>query len=142
MGQDRTGPTGCVLTDSTVSFPQLPGGGGHFFPEAAHQLQPADQSQQPFQHSSRDGGDQPDPDAGLRERPAAVPADGARRRGVGQPQRRSRGQVNGGARPAANSASTFVQIFRRTSSSLPFINHLKGRHRLDLDEELKINLQN
>lgn len=65
MGQEGQGQTGLALTDSTISFPQLPGGGRHFFPEAAHRLQPVDQSQQPFQHPSRDGGDQPDQDAGL-----------------------------------------------------------------------------
>lgn len=56
---------GRALTYSTILFPQLPGGVRHFFPEAAHQLQPVDQSQQPFQHPPGDGGDQPDQDAGL-----------------------------------------------------------------------------
>lgn len=75
-------------------LPQLPGGVGRLFPEAAGRLQPADQSQQPFQRASGDGGDQPHQVAGLRERPAALPADGASQRGARQPQHRHRGQTD------------------------------------------------
>lgn len=118
----RTESMSRALTDSTISFPQLPGGVRHFFPEAAHQLQPVDQSQQPFQHPSGDGGDQPDQDAGLWERPASLPADGARQRGVKQPQRRSRGQVKDSGMPATNNNNTytFVHIFRRTFFKFAF----------------------
>lgn len=72
--------------------PQLPGGVGRLFPEAAGRLQPADQPQQPFQRAAGDGRDQPHQVAGLRERPAALPADGAGQRGARQPQHRHRGQ--------------------------------------------------
>ena len=81
-------------------MPQLPGGARHFLPDAANRLQPADQSQQSVQHPAGDGGDQSDPDAGLRERPAPLPADGASQRGARQPEHGHGGQFSErGTRP-------------------------------------------
>lgn len=79
------------LFDGFLLLPQLPSGFSHFLPEAANQLQPADQSQQPVQHSTGDRGDQSDQNAGLWERSAALPSDGASQRGAGQPQHGHRG---------------------------------------------------
>lgn len=82
-----------LFSDPVLSPPQLPGGVGRFLPEAPDQLQPPDQSQQPFQHPPGDGRDQPDPDAGLRERPAALPPDGASQGGgPRQPEHSHRGE--------------------------------------------------
>lgn len=74
--------------------PQLPFGVSYFLPEAANQLQPADQSQQPVQHSTGDRGDQSNQDAGLWERSEALPSDGASQRGAWQPQHGHGGWFN------------------------------------------------